>query len=98
VPAVITNPGPKSRAELARVVSRALHGAPLTLAEDALTRESTLIIERARTHGPDGTALLGRDPGRPQRFRLVKRGARCELVHEGSGRRFLLSSARCAPS
>ncbi len=97
VPAVITSPTPEGRAELARVVSQALHGAPLTLADDALTRESTLIIERARARGPDGTPLLGRDTGRPERFRLVRDGSRCVLVHEGSGRRFVLRSATCAP-
>jgi len=97
VPAVITSQTPEGRAELVRVVSQALHGAPLTLADDALTRESTLIIERARARGPDGTPLLGRDTGRPERFRLVKNGSRCELVHEGSGRRFALRSVTCAP-
>jgi hypothetical protein len=95
VPAVITSPTPESRAELVRVLGRALHGAPLALADDALTRESTLIIERARARGPDGTPLQGRDPGRPERFRLVKDGPGCVLVHEGSGRRFPLPSATC---
>jgi hypothetical protein len=97
VPAVISSPTPETRAELVRVVRGALHGAPVTLADDALAHESTLIIERARARGPDGTPLLGRDPGRPERFRLVKCGSRCDLVHEGSGRRFALSSAICEP-
>jgi hypothetical protein len=97
VPAVITTPTSESRAELAHVVSQALHGAPLTLADDALTLESTLVIERSRARGPNGILALGRDTGRPDRFRLVKVGSRCELVHEGSGRRFALSKARCAP-
>jgi hypothetical protein len=97
VPAVITAPTPEGRAELVRVVSQALHGAPLTLAHDALTRESTLIVERARARGPDGTPLLGRDTGRPERFHLVRRGSGCELVHEGSERHFALSKVTCAP-
>ena len=97
VPAVITTPTAESRAELARVVSEALHGAPITLADDALTRESTLIIERARARGPDGTPLQGRDPGRPERFLLVRTGSGCALVHEGSGRSFPLASVTCAP-
>ena len=98
VAAVITDPTDESRAELRRVVSEALHGAPLTLADDALTRESTLIVERGRARGPDGTPLQGRDMGRPERFRLVKDGSRCVLVHEGNGHRFPLSSATCTPS
>jgi hypothetical protein len=97
VPAVITSPAPESRAELLRVVREALHGAPLTLADDALTHESTLIVERGRARGPEGTPLQGRDPGRPERFRLVKDGSRCVLVHEGSGHRFTLSNLTCAP-
>jgi hypothetical protein len=98
VPAVITSPTPESRAELRHVVSQALHGAPLTLADDALTGESTLIVERGRARGPDGTPLQGRDRGRPERFRLVKDGSRCVLVHDGSGHRFTLSSAICSAS
>lgn len=96
VPALITSPTPESRAELVRVVSEVLHAAPVTLADDALTRESTLIVERSPARGPDGTPLQGRETGRPERFRLLKEGARCVLVHEGSGRRVTLSAATCA--
>jgi hypothetical protein len=98
VAALITNPTPESRAELVRVVGEALHSAPPTLAADALARESLLIVERARARGPDGTPMQGRELGRPERFSLVKRGSDCVLVHERSKRRFVLSSATCAPS
>ncbi len=94
-PAVLVTPTAESRAELLRVVREALHEAPLTLADDALTRESTLIVERTPARGPDGTPLQGRDRGRPEHFRLVVNGASCVLVHEGSGRRVALSSAHC---
>ncbi len=97
VPAVITTPTAESRAELVRVVGRAVNGAPLTIADDALTRDSTLIIERARARGPEGTRLDGRETGRPEHFRLVKDGSRCVLVHERTGKRFRLGSAACAP-
>lgn len=97
-PAVITNPTAEGRAELLRVVRQALHGAPLTLADDALTRESALIVERAPARGPDGTPLQGRETGRPERFRLVRSGGRCVLVHEGDGTRHELgASVACAP-
>ena len=96
VPAVITSPTPESHAELVRVVSGALHGASITIADDALTRDGVLIIERARARGADGGSLTGRDTMRPEHFRLVKNGSRCVLVHEGSGRRMTLSSATCA--
>ncbi len=97
VPAVITTPTAESRAELRRVVSRALNRATLTLADDALTRDSTLIIERARPRGADGAPLSGRERGRPEHFRLVMNDARCVLVHERTGRRFTLAAAACAP-
>jgi len=98
VPAVITSPTPQGRAELVRVVSQALRAAPVTLADDALVHENTLLVERARARGADGAPLTGRDPGRPEHFRLVKNGSRCVLVHEDSGRRFSLVAVTCAPS
>jgi hypothetical protein len=97
VPAVIPSPTPESRAELARVVAGALHGAPLTLADDALTSDSTLVIEPVRPRDAGGVPLNGRERGRPEHFRLVKNGSRCVLVHEGTGRRFTLAAATCAP-
>jgi len=96
VPAVLTNPTAESRAALARAVSGALHGAPVTIADDALTRDSTLIIERARPRTPDGVPLSGRETGRPERFRLVKDGSRCVLVHERTGKRWTLKAATCS--
>jgi hypothetical protein len=96
-PALVTNPNPESRKEIAATVSRALHGAPVTLADDALTHEDTLVIERARPPGPQGEAATGRETGRPERFRLVESGGRCVLVHEPSGRRYPLSATTCRP-
>jgi hypothetical protein len=97
VPAVLTNPTAESRAELARRVSGALHGAPITIADDALTRESTLIVERTRARTADGVPLSGRETGRPEHFRLVKNGTRCVLVHERTGKRWTLKAATCSP-
>jgi len=95
VPAVLTNAGPATRAELERVVSTALNGAPVTLAEDALSTESILIIERAAIRSIDRPPELGRDLGRPERFRLVIDGPQCVLVHERTGLRWLLAEAEC---
>jgi len=97
VPAVITHSTPQSRAELVRVVSRALDRETVTLADDALTADSTLIVERTRRRDAQGLPLDGRETGRPERFRLVQSGARCVLVHERSGRRWTLRSAVCSP-
>ena len=97
LPALLTNPTAESRAELVRAVSGALHGAPITLADDALTRDSTLIVERTRPRTPDGVPLNGREMGRPEHFRLVKNGSRCVLVHERTGKRWTLKAATCSP-
>ena len=97
LPAMLTNPTAESRAELARRVSGVLHGAQITLADDALTRDSTLIVERTRPRTPDGVPLNGREMGRPEHFRLVKNGSRCVLVHEGTGKRRTLKAATCSP-
>jgi hypothetical protein len=96
VPAVISEPSAASRAELTRVITEAFNGVPVTLADDALTRESTLTIERTVRRDAQGRPLDGRDPGRPEQFRLVKAGADCVLVHENSARRWTLHEATCA--
>jgi len=96
VPAVITEPSAGSRAELERAVSAALNGASVTLRDDALTREDTLVVERIRHRDPNGLLVEGRDMGRPERVHLVNNGADCVLVHEGTGRRFPLSRTTCA--
>jgi len=97
VPAVLTSPSTETRAALARTVSGALRGAPVTLADDALTRDTTPIIDHAQPRTADGVPLSGRERGRPERFRLVKDGSRCVLVHESTGERWTLKAATCVP-
>ena len=96
-PAVIVNPTAESRAELVRAVGAALDGARVTVADDALTHESVLLIERAKRLDPNGLLANGRELGMPERFRLVKSGGQCVLVHERSGKRFALAATACAP-
>ena len=97
VAAVVAEPGAESRAELATAIGAALGGVPVTLSDDALTRESTLIVERARQRDPSGLPAQGRERGVPERFRLVKNGADCVLIHERTGQRFTLRETTCAP-
>ena len=97
LPAVITNPTAESRAELLRAVREATNGVSVTIAEDALTRDSTLILERAQPRDERGLPLDGRATDKPEQFRLVRRGPRCELVHERTGRRWILTSTNCRP-
>jgi len=94
-PAVIARPTAAARAELMRVVTLALDGAPVTLADDALTRDSVLLVERRTPAGPQGRAATGRTLDEPARLRLVLEGTRCELVREADGRRFPLRDVTC---
>ena len=97
VAAVIDKPTSESRAELAQAVSSALNGAPVTLADDALTQDSLLIIEKAHPRDANGVPLSGRDLDKPENFRLVKMGKHCALVHERTGKRTTLASTTCLP-
>ena len=93
-PALIVTPTPKGRAALLEAVRSAL-GSQVVLADDALTRESVLVIERAARRDPAGRRLQGRELGTPERFRLVKSGSACVLIHERSGRRIPLHGTEC---
>jgi hypothetical protein len=97
-PAVIASATERSRAELVRVVSAAMNGQPVTLAQDALTRDSTLILERRTPPGPQGRAATGRTLEAPTELKLVLRGERCLLVRVADGREWPLDEARCVPA
>jgi len=95
VPAVLLDPDPAEQEALAGAVSRMLGVVAVTLAPDALANTNILTVERRQIRSPDGVPLNGRDLGRPEVFTLVKRGARCFLVHAGSGTRSELMPSRC---
>ena len=96
--AVVSEPTAESRAELARTVSAAFNGQPVTLADDALTRESVLTLERTTPPGPQGTVATGRTLGAPAQLTLMLRGTRCFLVRTTDGREWELNEARCVPA
>lgn len=88
VPALIIDSTAESHAELQDLVSNALDGRKVKLADTALTTESLLVIEPGR--------LMGRDLRRPQHFQLVLDGSRCILVHQESENRYELVATSCA--
>ena len=94
-PAIITQPTAASRSDLELAVSHALGGAPVRLADDALTRDSLLIVGRAQARDVRGLPLNGRELGRPQHFRLLRRGSRCVLLHMESGKSRVLAHTSC---
>ena len=95
-PAVIVRPTAASRAALAQTVSIALDGANVTLADAALTDSSDLVIERTVRRDPEGQPIQGRVTEKPERFRLVRNGGQCVLVHERTGKRYRLVETECA--
>lgn len=88
VPAYLVDPTTESRAELQHVVTSMLDGRAVTIADDALTTQSMLIIGAKH--------LTGRDLGKPDQFQLLQSGSSCVLLHLGSGARSELSKANCA--
>jgi hypothetical protein len=97
-PALIAQPSPQSRAELLAAVTAAFNGQPIVLADDALTRESLLIIERREPRDAEGRPVGGRTLATPEQFDLVLRDSQCELVRRSDGRRWLLTRTICVPN
>ena len=95
VAALRINPDARSKSEIENVVSSALNGVGIMIADDALTRDSVLIIERGMRRRVDGPPELGRNLGRPARFQLVVDARRCFLVHEETGLRWMLNATEC---
>ena len=94
-PAVIDKPGIRSREAVMTAVSEALGGANVTLAADALTKSSLLIINRRPLRDSAGRPVQGRETQMPERFFLVKSGAQCVLVHEKTGKRYPIGAVGC---
>ena len=97
IPARLVEPTAETRAELERAVSEMLHGAPVTLAADALTQSSVLVIEGSRPRGPGSPPLGGRETRMPERLQLFTDGRRCVLVHGDERARYELRHAACVP-
>ncbi|MFD1581889.1 hypothetical protein [Microbulbifer halophilus] len=98
VPALLVSPDPSVHAVLERTVSQALNGASANLADDALTRQSNLIVERRPLRSlqePGG--LHGRKLEKPEKFRLMTDGAECWLLKSSDGSRWPLPGVRCVP-
>lgn len=95
-PALIAEQTAQSRSELARVVTAAA-GRPVTLADDALTRDSVLTLEQGDPSRA-GRVATGRTLEAPLQLKLVLRGERCVLVRENDGGEWPLEGARCIPA
>lgn len=94
-PAVIERPTAQSKAELLRVLDDAFNGRSVTVADDALSHDSVLVIERRAFKGLQGDPAGGRSLERPEQFNLVLRDGRCELIRSSDQRRWTLIETTC---
>lgn len=94
-PALLTNPGQESHAEIQQTISTALNGVSVMLADDVFTMNSVLVIERGMQRGIERPPEMGRDLGRPSRFQLVTNGSECVIIDEQSGVHWPLSNVKC---
>lgn len=95
VSAVIINPDTASRAELFEVVSTALHDAKIILADNALTENNTLVIDRKLFRNLSNSPVMGRELGHPILFQLFKNGNQCVLVQKETNNSWILKHTKC---
>ena len=93
-PARITDPTDDSRAALQESVDAALN-TNVTIADDALTDSSLLIIERIMPRTMEGSPAQGRNMEMPFQFRLVINGDDCVLIDQRDESRYTLRDTSC---
>ena len=93
--AVIVNPDAASRAVLQATVNAALH-TDVTLADDALTETSILVIEQKVPQSIEGSPAQGRTMEMPIQFRLVANGSECILIDQRDMTRTVLPDTACS--
>jgi hypothetical protein len=93
-PARITSPNAASRAALQQAVNDALD-TEVTLADDALTGSSILIIQRNPPQSAQGRIATGRNMDTPIQFRLVLNGSECILIDTRDESRHVLENTTC---
>ena len=97
VPALRAEVSSASTEEIEQTISTAMNGVPVTVADDALTTESTLLIERSTQRALGRPQVPGRSLERPQQFQLIVDARQCFLVHRETGLRWLLAETECVP-
>ena len=94
-PAVILDPDSASRAALQAAVNDVLQ-TEVALADDALTKDSLLVIERRIPQTVEGSDAGGRTMQAPIQFQLVLNGTDCVLVDQRNQARTVLPDTNCA--
>jgi len=93
-PARIINADDASRATLQETVNR-VFGTDVTIADNALTNSSVLIIERGPQPSMENPTPIGRNMEMPVQLRLVIDETDCVLVDTRDGARYTLASTTC---
>ena len=91
----IVDPTAASRAALHDAVVAALHGADVTLADDALTLSSQLIVEPTVHRDAQGDRVMGREVRASVRFVLLKTREQCVLESVTTRQRWTLAATHC---
>jgi len=97
-PALLVRPDAAARDQLRAALSRVLKVPTVTLADDALLRDSLLVIEKVRPRDARGLQLDGRDRDKPEPFRLLKVDDACLLLRLRTGERIALPASHCVAS
>jgi len=92
-PALLAEAEPQSHSEVQRVVSEAMGGMEIHLSSNVFLESSLLAFDKT----PRQMRLIGRDMGRPIKFKLFLEGDRCWLVRLPDGPRWALE-AKCVPA
>ena len=96
-PAVLGEASAQARSVVNTTISQVLGGTKVAVAKNAFVTSDKLVLQRV-TRDPRGMkGLNGRLLGRPvlHRFSMVKQSGSCYLIHEKTGKRYLLSSVSC---
>ena len=94
-PARIINPNDASRAALQSTINGILN-TEVTLASNALTDSSMLIIELSPPRTMQNPNPQGRIMDEPIQFRMVINGSDCILIDQRNGSRHVLQDTECA--
>lgn len=93
--AVLMEPSAPTHAEIVKIVSTALNVPTVTIAADALTRDSLLVIERTPARDAGGRRLQGRELTQPEQFQLLRSKSKCVLLHVRTDVRYELTGNVC---
>ena len=95
-PARITNPSVESRAALQQTLDNILHTS-VTIAPDALTDSSLLVIQVSPPRNIQKPPAGGRIMEAPIQFQLITNGTDCVLIDQRDRSRHILTDTTCTP-